>query len=873
MSQETLSYTSYSSEMLSVQDAKKIIRDQHDSMLARSDHLNDIEQIIYEKSELIDQIISKAWIHFITNHDDLALIAVGGYGRGELFPYSDIDLLILKKQGDSSEQKEAISKFITYLWDIGLEVGQSVRTINECIELAKTDLTIYTTLMETRILIGNEELYQMLNKKLLNQKRIWPVQKFFEAKKEEQHHRHLKYHDTAYNLEPSVKGGLGGLRDIQVMGWIGKRFFSFSNLDGLFEHALLTKGQIILLKNCQKFLWRVRFALHLMLGKKEDRLLFEHQIKVSKFLGYEGQGNEGIEAFMQRYYQTVMEVSRLNDIVMSLFEERLLPKRKLKATSIDEHFEIRNGFLEVRSPHLFAEKPSLMLALFATLEKNIDLRGIGPRTIGIIKRNLWLIDDDFKADPENKKLFLEILGAPTGVSRSLKHMNAYGILGAYIPNFQNVVGRMQFDLFHAYTVDAHTLFVVENLRRFSLERFNDEYPLCSSIMQSLDRPELAYLSGLFHDIAKGRGGDHSELGAIDAENFCLNHGFSKYESGLVAWLVQHHLLLSVTAQKKDLNDPGVIKEFAEKIGDETHLNYLYLLTVADVRGTNPNLWNSWKDSLFRELYEKTRSLLRRGLDQGIDYETLIKERKINALPELSKINPGISIKDIENLWGKLEDTFFTNQSVSEIVWLTDLLLTNESPSVKPDNLIDDKIHRVAVLAPISFPSFARVTAIIEQVGLNILDIKFNHIENNNLDIYYFSEPNPKLLVSSMRMSELTDRLNTYIVNNKDKNIILTRKPRREVKSFKPFVRVKCFNNDKNQTILELGTLDRPGILNIIANEFEKLQLKLINAKISTLGERVDDIFFITDRDGLAVHESNHEKIEQAIEKALALAGG
>ncbi|MFZ8952238.1 MAG: [protein-PII] uridylyltransferase [Gammaproteobacteria bacterium] len=873
MSQETLSYTSYSSEILSVQDAKKIIRDQHDSMLARSDHLNDIEQIIYEKSELIDQIISKAWIHFITNHDDLALIAVGGYGRGELFPYSDIDLLILKKQGDSSEQKEAISKFITYLWDIGLEVGQSVRTINECIELAKTDLTIYTTLMETRILIGNEELYQILNKKLLNQKRIWPVQKFFEAKKEEQHHRHLKYHDTAYNLEPSVKGGLGGLRDIQVIGWIGKRFFSFSNLDGLFEHALLTKGQIILLKNCQKFLWRVRFALHLMLGKKEDRLLFEHQIKVSKFLGYEGQGNEGIEAFMQRYYQTVMEVSRLNDIVMSLFEERLLPKRKLKATTIDEHFEIKNGFLEVRSPHLFAEKPSLMLALFATLEKNIDLRGIGPRTIGIIKRNLWLIDDDFKADSENKQLFLEILGAPTGVSRSLKHMNAYGILGAYIPNFQNVVGRMQFDLFHAYTVDAHTLFVVENLRRFSLERFNDEYPLCSSIMQSLDRPELAYLSGLFHDIAKGRGGDHSELGAIDAENFCLNHGFSKYESGLVAWLVQHHLLLSVTAQKKDLNDPGVIKEFAEKIGDETHLNYLYLLTVADVRGTNPNLWNSWKDSLFRELYEKTRSLLRRGLDQGIDYETLIKERKINALPELSKINPGISIKDIENLWGKLEDTFFTNQSVSEIVWLTDLLLTNESPSVKPDNLIDDKIHRVAVLAPISFPSFARVTAIIEQVGLNILDIKFNHIENNNLDIYYFSEPNPKLLVSSMRMSELTDRLNTYIVNNKDKNIILTRKPRREVKSFKPFVRVKCFNNDKNQTILELGTLDRPGILNIIANEFEKLQLKLINAKISTLGERVDDIFFITDRDGLAVHESNHEKIEQAIEKALALAGG
>ncbi|NDH50120.1 MAG: [protein-PII] uridylyltransferase, partial [Proteobacteria bacterium] len=564
MSQETLSYTGYSSEILSVQDAKKIIRDQHDSMLARSDHLNDIEQIIYEKSELIDQIISKAWIHFITNHDDLALIAVGGYGRGELFPYSDIDLLILKKQGDSSEQKEAISKFITYLWDIGLEVGQSVRTINECIELAKTDLTIYTTLMETRILIGNEELYQMLNKKLLNQKRIWPVQKFFEAKKEEQHHRHLKYHDTAYNLEPSVKGGLGGLRDIQVIGWIGKRFFSFSNLDGLFEHALLTKGQIILLKNCQKFLWRVRFALHLMLGKKEDRLLFEHQIKVSKFLGYEGQGNEGIEAFMQRYYQTVMEVSRLNDIVMSLFEERLLPKRKLKATTIDEHFEIKNGFLEVRSPHLFAEKP-------ATLEKNIDLRGIGPRTIGIIKRNLWLIDDDFKADSENKKLFLEILGAPTGVSRSLKHMNAYGILGAYIPNFQNVVGRMQFDLFHAYTVDAHTLFVVENLRRFSLERFNDEYPLCSSIMQSLERPELAYLSGLFHDIAKGRGGDHSELGAIDAENFCLNHGFSKYESGLVAWLVQHHLLLSVTAQKKDLNDPGVIKEFAEKIGEHTLL--------------------------------------------------------------------------------------------------------------------------------------------------------------------------------------------------------------------------------------------------------------------------------------------------------------
>ena len=446
--------------------------------------------------------------------------------------------------------------------------------------------------------------------------RMWNSAEFFHAKLEEQKARHARYHDTAYNLEPNVKGSPGGLRDIQMIGWLAQRHLGTRTLADLVPHKFLTAGQLRILTQGRAFLWRIRFGLHLLTGRREDRLLFDHQVKLAQMLGYEDASfTLAVEQLMQRYYRTVMELSRLNEMLLQLFEEAILLDKNEPPLPLGPRFQSRNGYLEVTDDQVFTREPSALLEIFLLLEQNLDLRGVNARTIALVKQHLWLIDEEFRQNPRHHRLFLDILRAPQGVTRTLKRMNTYGVLGLYIPAFGRVVGRMQYDLFHAYTVDAHTLFVVENLRRFALPRFDNEFPSCSMVMQRLEKPEVAYLAGLFHDIAKGRGGDHSELGAVDAESFCLEHGMSRYEARLVAWLVKHHLLLSLTAQKKDINDPNVVNEFARTVGDQTHLDYLYVLTVADVRGTNPKIWNSWKESLFAELYQTTRRALRRGVSE------------------------------------------------------------------------------------------------------------------------------------------------------------------------------------------------------------------------------------------------------------------
>ncbi|HEU4619049.1 MAG TPA: [protein-PII] uridylyltransferase, partial [Gammaproteobacteria bacterium] len=553
-----------------------------------------IEELVQSRVRAIDRVIVASWNHFSRPISDSAdLVAVGGYGRGELHPESDIDLLVLLEGGDAGRASdEAISRFLTFLWDIGLEVGHSVRTLEDCETEARKDVTVLTTLMEARLLAGLGRLYAALPERI-GPDRMWSSPEFFKAKVAEQEARHHHFYDTAYNLEPNVKGSPGGLRDIQTIGWVAQRHLGIRRLEELVDHDFLTEGQLRILLTGQSFLWRIRFGLHLLTGRREDRLLFDHQVKLAQMLGYEDASfTLAVEQLMQRYYRTVMEVSRLNEMVMQRFEEAILLDKGAPALPINARFQARNGYLEVVDESVFARDPSALLEIFVLLEQNLDLKGVSARTIALIKQHLWLIDEEFRQNPRNHRLFLDLLRAPQGVTRTLKRMNTYGVLGLYIPAFGRVVGRMQYDLFHVYTVDAHTLFVVENLRRFALPRFNHEFPNCSAIMQQLEKPEIAYLAGLFHDIAKGRGGDHSELGAVDAEAFCLEHGMSRYDARLVAWLVHHHLLLSLTAQKKDLHDPRVVTEFARTVGDETHLDYLYVLTVADVRGTNPKIWNS-----------------------------------------------------------------------------------------------------------------------------------------------------------------------------------------------------------------------------------------------------------------------------------------
>ncbi|MGH8400135.1 MAG: [protein-PII] uridylyltransferase, partial [Gammaproteobacteria bacterium] len=431
----------------------------------------------------------------------------------------------------------------------------------------------------------------------------------------------------------------------------------------------LTEQEYLALANGQAFLWRIRFALHVLNGRREDRLLFDAQIKLAQQFGYRDAPQAlAVEQFMQDYYRTIKELGLLNEMLLQSLEEVILVTASTDVTSLGENYAARNGFLHVADPDLFAHRPSALLEIFHSLQQHPRLKGIDAPTLRALRQNLHRIDAGFRAEPMNRELFMNILREPQGVTHELRRMNRYGVLGRYLPAFGAVIGRMQYDLFHTYTVDEHILFVVSNLRRFALSRYDEEYPLCSQIMQSLPKPELVYLAALFHDIAKGRGGDHSELGAQDAENFCLDHGLSRYEARMVAWLVQNHLLLSITAQKKDINDPQVLHEFASRVSDQMHLDYLYILTVADVRGTNPELWNSWKASLFKELYRAAGEALRHGLENPIDKEELIHDTQDAAMQELHQ--RGLERATILNVWNTLSEEYFLRHTADEVIWHT-----------------------------------------------------------------------------------------------------------------------------------------------------------------------------------------------------------
>ena len=832
-----------------------------------------VEKLVRQRVVTVDEVILAAWQHFAADSADrAALVAVGGYGRGELHPHSDIDLMVLVERTGDVDVDESIGQFLTFLWDIGLEVGHSVRTLDDCDTQARKDLTIVTTLMEARLLAGSSELFEALTARI-DPLRMWNSAEYFQAKLDEQTARHRRYDDTAYNLEPNVKGSPGGLRDIQMIGWLARRHLGTRDLAELVEHGFLTPGQLRILLNGQTLLWRIRYGLHLLVGRREDRLLFDHQIKLAQMLGYEDAAYTlAVEQLMQRYYRTVMELSRLNEMLLQLFEDAILVDPETPITPMGPYFQSRNGYLQAVDADVFVQDPSALLEIFLLLEKNLDLKGVDARTIALIKQHVWLIDEEFRQNPRNHRLFLNILRAPQGVTRTLRRMNTYGVLGLYIPAFGRIVGRMQYDLFHAYTVDAHTLFVVENLRRASLSRFDDEHPNCSRVMQSLPKPEIAYLGGLFHDIAKGRGGDHSRLGAVDAEAFCLEHGMSRYDARLVAWLVQHHLLLSMTAQKKDLNDPRVISEFAQAVGDETHLAYLYVLTVADVRGTNPKLWNSWKDTLFWELYELTKRSLRRGVAQPIDADELIAETVAEAETLLRR--DGLVPDDWQNTWSKLTDEYFLRHRPEEIAWHTRILSDSgdERPIVVDVNdELAPGLTALMVCAPKELRSFVQTTAVLDELGLTIVDARIVPMRDaRTLYTYFVLETDGSPISESRRLEEIPVRILRSLTRTDGQPITVTRRAPRQVRMFSTPVQVSVSHDATNQrTVLELVAGDRPGLLAQIGKIFVQQNVILQNAKIATLGERAEDVFFVTTEDNRPLDEASSQRLVSSLETALA----
>ncbi len=833
-----------------------------------------VEALVRARAAFIDRLLSSLWPQRLGAElsGKVTLAAVGGYGRGELHPCSDVDLLVLTPEPLTGPDREPIEKLVSFLWDIGLEVGHSVRTVTECAEESIADVGVMTTLLEARALVGNATLLPAMRAALAPD-RVWPVRDYFAAKVREQQERHLKANDTAYNLEPNVKTAPGGLRDIQTIAWVAKRHFGAESLDELATHGFLTASELRRLKQAQTFLWKVRFGLHVLTGRHEDRLLFDHQIRLAQSFGYEdGTYTLAVEQLMQRYYRTAMDVQLLNELLLQLFREAILTD-DTPPKPLTPQFQVRDGSLEAVNEDLFARQPSALLELFVLLQQHPQLRGVRAGTIRAVGRNLWLIDEEFRQNPRNHRLFLEILRAPRGVTHELRRMNNYGVLGRYIPAFGRIVGRMQYDLFHAYTVDAHTLFVVSNARRLAIPDFNQELPLVSPIMQTLPKQELVYLGALFHDIAKGRGGDHSDLGAVDAEAFCLEQGLSRYDARLVAWLVKSHLLLSMTAQKFDIGDPQVINDFARKVGDEAHLDYLYVLTCADVRGTNPKLWNSWKASLFHDLYEKARRALRRGLETPVDKDELVRENQDGARSLLTPA--GFTTDAIDAAWRILPEAYFLRYTPAEIAHHTRVLASpdasGELERVALETQSGSGTTSVLIYAPHRRHSFARATAVLDQLGLNIVDARITPVDNDySLDTYHVLEEDGTLISDAERITEIEQSLWASLRRSRDAPPAVSRRSPRQLRVFRTPTQISINVDERNaRTVLELIAGDRPGLLCDVGKVLWEENIELHAAKIGTMGERAEDVFYVTDRERRPLDEAAAERLRARITEALS----
>ncbi len=826
--------------------------------------------LLRARADLLDQILIYCWKHFVCEDlEFFSLIAVGGYGRRELHPYSDIDILVLHNTSIDPTHANALENFLRFLWDIGLKLGHSVRTVDECESEATDDQVITTTLIESRLLFGSESLFDSM-KQRTGPEKIWSSDKFFEAKLSEQRQRYAKFNDTGFNLEPDVKDGPGGLRDFQMIAWIKKRHYNSQTLHELVADGCLNETEYQELFAAQEFLCQVRFALHILTGRGENRLLFDHQRVLATQFGFEdSEESSAVEQFMQKYFQIVMGLERLTEMLLQLFREEIfLEHENCEVVPINQNFQALCDYIEVRDEDLFEKNPLSILEIFLLQEENPELKGIRASTIRLIRQNLHVIDDEFRQDPAAAHLFMGILAQRKGITHQLRRMNRYGVMAAYIPAFANIVGRLQYDLFHVYTVDQHTLFLIRNLRRFALDKHNDELPFCNDVFLLIGKPELLYLAALFHDIAKGKGGDHSLLGETIASDFCRSHHLTEHDTQLVAWLVRNHLVMSMTAQRKDISDPDVIHEFATLVGSMERLNYIYLLTVADIRATNPDMWNAWKDSLLKQLYTATHKSLHRGLDNPVDRTYKVESTQQEARTLLTRL--GLLDQPINAVWQNLDNAYFLRYSIDEAVWHT-IAISACSETDFPLVFLrphDQRGSAEVFLYTEDKPAlFYQSTAVLDQLGLTIVDARIITTTHGLvLNSYQVLEQTGKPIRDLSREHDICLRLRKRLIDPNYSSFRVVRREERQVRYF-PIQTELSFDGEpqRNFTVLELTTADRPGLLSKVGKVFYQLKIRLHNAKITTIGNRAEDVFYISEKDGcLITSDVRQQEIKQAI---------
>lgn len=829
-----------------------------------------IAKLFNQHCELIDRLLVELWSKSQAN-TSCCLIAVGGYGRGELYPYSDIDLLLLIPVHSESNQalNQDIEHLIGLMWDMGLNVGHSVRTIDECISEAQKDVTVQTNLLESRLLAGNQAHYQSL----VSQTHHFDAPMvFFAEKLKEQQKRHAKFNDTAYNLEPNIKESPGGLRDLHMISWLARTLNLHQQVAAKPENIwkLLTKHQIISAQDAkhihqhERKLQNLRIHLHFLSGRREDRLLFDFQNEIASTLGYSNTPRKrASEQLMQSYYRSVKFIGLMNEILLKEFQQ-MLTVSTLKTVDINQDFESRNQLLECKNDSLLQDHPDAIFEAFLLLQKNPDLKGMGAGLVRNLQRAKHLVNQAFRNKPENKKRFIEILSQPIGVNHTLRAMNRYGILGSYIPAFGRIIGQMQHDLFHVYTVDEHILNVLANLRRFSKPELKHEFPLCSQLFAEFDAPHLLYLSALFHDIAKGRNGDHSNLGKVDAARFCKSHDLNKADTALVSWLVETHLKMSATAQKSDLSDPNVIEGFASLVGNERRLTALYLLTVADIRGTSPMVWNAWKARLLESLYHETKRALS---DPAFHAKQIITRRIEEASEKLQRF--GISQATYENMWQRFGDNYFVRHETDEIAWQSRLLtphLNSTTPIVRARLSSYGDGIQVMIYTKDQNDIFARICNFFDRMGYNIVGAKIYTTKHDYaLDSFIILDQDNKSVSYSGLLKFIETQLTEKLSSKETLESPLKGRISRQVKHMPIQAQLTIRDEpENNQTLLDMVTNDRPGLLATVAQQFLQHDVALHNAKINTLGNRVEDTFLISARNGQKLNAEQIQQLKQSL---------
>ncbi len=841
--------------------ARAWIRARREELRARYFHRPDPRRTLAAHAAAVDQLLQRLWNEHVTE-PGLALVAGGGYGRGLLYPHSDVDILVLLPDGRAPGP--SIERFVGALWDTGLEPGHSVRTVGECVEEATKDVTVDTGLLEARLVAGDAKLMESMEARLRARR---DVRKFFEAKFREQKRRHERSQEAAYNLEPNIKESPGGLRDLQMVLWLARAAGLGTSWKALAEQRLITPREAAAIAANERVLQDLRIRLHYLAGRREDRLVFDHQIEIARQLRLEGKAAMApSDLLMRRYYLAAKAIWRFNQILLANLFDRIRPDDERRVRVLDDDFQVVNVTLDLRDELLFEKRPGMILEAFRRLQDHPEIAGPGPTTLRAISRALPRIQRAFRDDRDNRRRFMEIMRSER-LTWTLRRMSRYGVLGRYIPAFGRIVGQMQHDLFHVYTVDEHILMVIRNLRRFRIPRFNHEYPFPSQLMQEFDRVEVLYLAALFHDIAKGRGGDHSRLGAADALRFCRGHGMAKADAELVAWLVEHHLAMSATAQKQDLSDPDVIAGFATLVRDERTLTALYILTVADIRGTSPVVWNAWKGKLLEDLFLLARRLLRGETDYAASWIAAKKEEALRIFRQYVP-QPGKE----RALWDHLDDHYFQRFEAIDIAWHTRTLwsrATPEKPIVRGRLSPVGEGLQVLVYAPDQPGLFARITSFFERMQLDVAAARIYTTQHG------FALDSFQVLTrtrSGEHYRDLIQKVEAGLAERLLPGTPLDAAPSgrisRWVKHFPIEARAEIVPDRRpGRWLVAVSCADRPGLLSTVARELLRHELNLVDARVTTLGLRAEDAFVV---EGAALEdEARREAIAEELRQALA----